>query len=188
MFTEIADLINAVHNELDPLTDMMGWAEEEISAAQHRHPAYSDTLHHSFILLHSHDERMRTEFVYRGHARELLDRVAEGANTRPATAAEITLAFCQISQAAPLNSTATGLLFRMWHRAFPDTPLPIEDDQQHREQLFGSRIDDAETEARAKLAVPTRTLGTIECRGWHHGEPVACHYAPLHLHPDHKPA
>ncbi len=43
-------------------------------------------------------------------------------------------------------------------------------------------IDDAEAETRAKLAVPDRQLGTIDCAGLHHGERVTCHYAPA-THP-----
>ncbi|MEB3372435.1 hypothetical protein [Saccharopolyspora mangrovi] len=177
MFTELTDLIDDVHRELAPVFDMMEWAEDEISAARRRHPAHADTLHHSFALLTPTSDRMRTEFVYRGHARELLDRVAQGEDTRPATAAEIVLAFCHASQTAPLNTTATGLVFRMWQEAFPDTPVDI-DDQEHREQLYGSSIDDAEADTRARLADSSRVLGTIECGGWHHGEPVACSYAP----------
>ncbi|TDD89216.1 hypothetical protein E1202_11955 [Saccharopolyspora karakumensis] len=112
---------------------------------------------------------MRTEFVHRGHARELPDRVAQGDDTRPGTAAEIVLAFGHASQIASLNTTATGLMFRMWQQAFPDTTVDIDDDQEHREKLYGSSIDDAEAEARDKLAVSGRILGTIECRGWHDG-------------------
>lgn len=181
MSTELTDLIGDVHRELAPAFDMMGWAEDEIRAARRRHPAHTDTLHHSFALLTPTSDRMRTEFVYRGHARELLDRVAQGDDTRPGTAAEIVLAFGHASQTAPLNTTGTGLMFRMWQKAFPDTPMDIDDDQEHREKLYGSSIDDAEAEARTKLAVSGRVLGTIECRGWHHGEPVACSYAQPRL-------
>jgi hypothetical protein len=52
-------------------------AEEEIEAARARHPQHADRLYHSFSLLQPITglDRMRTEFVYRSHCRELLDRV-----------------------------------------------------------------------------------------------------------------
>ncbi|GAB3686615.1 hypothetical protein [Saccharopolyspora tripterygii] len=179
----LTELVDDVRRELTPVFDMMEWGEDEISTARRRHPAHADTLHHSFTLLRPTNERMRTEFVYRGHTRELLDRVAQGEDTRQATGAEVVLALCQVSQTAPLNATATGLVGRLWQTAFPDQPVDLGDEQEHREKLYGSSIDDAEADIRARLAVPGRVLGTIECGGWHHGEPVACHYAPLHLRP-----
>ena len=96
------------------------------------------------------------------------------------------VALCSAAQVAPLNATGMGLLFRLWHHAFPDISIDIEDDQQHREALYGSSIDAAEAGSRAALAVPERVLGVIECPGMHHGEPVTCSYTPTGLGTDAK--
>src|SRR4051794_21712298 len=82
IFTEAASTFAAID-----------WAEEEIAAAQRRHPHQADAIWHTFKILTPRDigPGMGTEFVYRGFARELLDRVAAGADLRPATAAEVLL-------------------------------------------------------------------------------------------------
>jgi hypothetical protein len=117
---------------------------------------------------------MEYEPVYRSHCRELLDRVAAGADTRPGTAAEVCCTLHDVSLIAPLRSAATGLYFRMWQAAsLPDFP-ELAPASENQEVLEGSRIDDHESETRRKLADPTRTLDAIECRGLHHGERVIC--------------
>jgi hypothetical protein len=57
--------------------ERMEWAEEEIEQARARHPQHADRIYHAFLLLRPNEalHRMQTEFVYRSHCRELLDRV-----------------------------------------------------------------------------------------------------------------
>jgi hypothetical protein len=122
---------------------------------------------------------MGTEFVYRGHVRELLDRVAAGQCTRAGTAAEICLALSQVSQISPMRAFGNGLYLRMWLQAFPGQEL-FDDQaaqQLHYESLHGNAIDDAEALMRTKLADPQRQLRDIECQARHHGHPAACRYA-----------
>ncbi|GAA3852424.1 hypothetical protein GCM10022243_17610 [Saccharothrix violaceirubra] len=152
------------------------WAEDEIDEATHRHPTKADLLHHSFALLTPTHPLMATEFVHRSHCRDLLDRVAAGTDTRPATAAELCCASCEASQIAPLTRAATGLYFRMWAQAFPHLPH-ASDLLPHLEAVDGDRIDDLETHHRRTLSIPTRTLGPVECSGLHHGKPTKCRYA-----------
>lgn len=177
----LSELVNSVRRELAPVFDMMEWGEDEISQARQRHPDHEDMLYHSFSLLNRAHDGMGAEFVYRSHARELLERVADRTDTRLATDAEMIVVLCSAAQVAPLNATGMGLVFRLWHHAFPNISIDLDDDQQHREALYGSTIDAAEAGAREALAVPERVLGVIECQGMHHGEPVACCYAPAHL-------
>lgn len=177
----LTELLDATTDALAPVFNQMEWGEDEIrKAQQQRHPHAADALHHSFALIRPTNDRMNTEFVYRGHCRELLNRVARGEDTRPGTAAEVVIAMCEAAKAAPLIETGYGLIFRMWAEAFPDQQ-ELTDDREHREKLHGSSIDDAEAQTRTKLAVSDRVLGPIECTGWHHGERVACSYAPLDL-------
>ena len=94
---------------LDGLFGQMEYAADEIERAQARHRSGADRIWHSFGLLTPAHDRMATEFVYRSHCRELLNRVAAGQDTRPGTAAELCCALSDASTVAPLTTTAAGL-------------------------------------------------------------------------------
>lgn len=173
---ELLRLYRDVQRQVAEEFKWVEWAEDEIKRAIERHPAEADVLFHSFPLLKRTSDRMSTEFVYRGHCREILERVAAGADTRPGTAAEVCIALSDVSQVGPLTSGATGLYFRMWTKAFPGKVPEIDNSLAHYEALYGSAVDDAEQFARRKLSVKARQLGDIECSGQHHGETVQCKY------------
>lgn len=175
------DIVTEIRDALGNVFDVMTWAEEEIAAAQRRHPERADKLWHSFSLLRvqeGYSERLSVEAVYRAHAREILERVARDADTRPATAAEIVVGLLATAELAPLSHEGFALVARMWQLAgLPDNDgftaaLP------HAEALSGDRLDREEAAARRKCGDQARTLGTIECDGQHHGKHVACAYAP----------
>jgi hypothetical protein len=167
---------DSIIGQLEGLFTQMEWAEDEIEKARKRHPGQADTIYHSFKLLTPTHELMGTEFVYRSHCRELLNRVAAGHDTRPGTAAEVCLMCCDTSALAPLNSAGAGLYGRMWTAAgFPGDQFSAR--QLHHEALDASLIDGAEGEARRKLAVADRKTGDVDCGGMHHGEHVTCAYA-----------
>lgn len=154
------------------------WAEDEIRRAQQQHPDVADVLHHSFSLLTATHERMTTEFIYRAHARELIERVAAGVSTKPGTSVEVVLLLMRASLVTPLNTTAFGLYLRMWRRAgLPDLGGPIEDLDGHYEAINASGIDDFEAISRRKLAKPARVLTLVACAGRHLGEPADCRFA-----------
>lgn len=165
---------------LGSVFERMGWAEDEIERAQRRHPGEAARLWHSFRLLSPENgtfDRMGTEFVYRSHCAELLERVAAGKDTRPGTAAEIILAVSKASELAPLTETASALAARMWRVAFPGQSDPWAEAREHYEALRGAQADDLEREARHKTRADGRRLGDIECGGLHHGKSVACPFA-----------
>lgn len=181
MTNTAADIVNDIRAELGDIFAMMTWAEEEIAAAQRRHPERADVLWHSFRLLKIQDAytgRMSVEQVYRSHAREILDRVAHGTDTRPATAAELVVGLFAAAETAPLRHEGFALTARMWQRA----GLPDNDGFRHAlphlESLGAARLDRDEAEARRKCADPTRALTATECDGLHHGHQVACVFAP----------
>lgn len=175
---DLASLVDSVlGGGLAGIFERMDWAEDEIKKARARHPKHSDRLYHSFLLLTPTHERMATEFVYRAHCRELIDRVAAGADTRPGTAAEVCCAMLEVTLRTPIRSAAFGLYLRMWHAAgFPDYP-EFTEWRGHHEALEQTTIDDHELFARRKLAVADRHLGAIDCSGQHHGDDVNCVYA-----------
>lgn len=176
-----AQFANMVPIGIDDALQRMDWADDEIDQAISRHPAEADTLFHSFGLLQATDlRRMGTEFVYRSHCREILERVARGEDTRPGTAVEVICMLGEVSQVIKPPPSGMGLYYRMWAQAFPGRPNPGGDNLSHYEALCGSAIDDLEATTRSKLAVPNRQLdtATITCDGRHHTTGVVqCKYA-----------
>lgn len=144
--------------------DAMDWADDEITKATQRHPDHADELREAFQILAPNvdlGEGVTTEFVYRSHAAELLERVASGADTRAATNAELVIVCKEISRRVPLHGAAAGLYLRLWAQAFPTHPLSEDHDSErsHYEHLFGSQMDELEAELRRKVANPDRRLG-----------------------------
>lgn len=172
----VLDLWRDITRALEGISRQMEWAEDEIRQAMERHPSERDVLYHSFPLLRATHKLMATEFVYRSHCQEILERLVTGADTRPGTAAEVCCICCDVSFRAPLRSPAAGLYLRMWTAAFPDQPMFVEP-SQHHEALEGSTIDDLETTVRRKLTAKSRALTDITCAGEHDGEIVQCKYA-----------
>ncbi|MGI5185475.1 hypothetical protein ACQEVZ_55455 [Dactylosporangium sp. CA-152071] len=179
--SDVASLVATTMSDLGGLFSAMDWAEDEIKRATRRHPDQADMLYHAFSLVQPRDigTGMGAEFVYRAHVRELLERIAAGADTRIPTAAELCLVCTQVSLQVPLHGALAGLYFRMWLRAFPDRPIASDQaaEQVHYERLHGTQIDEYEAMLRRKAADPNRLLADIDCAGRHHGKDVTCRYA-----------
>lgn len=177
----VAELLAAVQDSVRGPLEQVDVAESMIDVAVHAHPAHADVLWHSFVLLRPTCERMNTDFVYRAHVRELLERVRAGQDTRSGTAAELCAALSEASQRAPLRASAFGLYTRMWRQAFADDArlVHVMPAGEHYEAIAGSQIDDLEFTARAAIGrrVPWRSLTGITCAGRHHGVAVDCRFA-----------
>jgi hypothetical protein len=173
---EITELFCQVQREVAEATALVDVAEDEIAQAIKRHPDAADDLFHAYPLLLPAivSRAWSTEFVLRGHCRELLERVATGQDTRPSTTVECLLAMAEVSKAIPLGGAAGGFYFRMWHKAFPEHEL--SDRGPYYEAIYRGRINEIEKWTRKKLAIPGRVLKDVECDGLHHGEPVPCKY------------
>lgn len=161
------------------LGERWDWADDEIEQACQRHPARADDLYHSFELLRPTHDGMGAEHAYRAHCRELLARVAEGGDTREATAVEVALACHDVSLVTPINSSAVVVYVRAFRRAFPTYPAFENLELRSYEHVAGSSADELESLTYHKLRRPERVLPTKgECPGRHHGEPrPACPYA-----------
>jgi hypothetical protein len=174
--------LDGLMGELNNAFALIYAAEEEIAAAQERHPEAADRLWHSYSLLTPPaDGFMRREPAFRAHCREILERVAKGEDTRQATAAEVCRVLSEASLIAPLTSPAFGLYVRMWQAAglpdLGDDGPSLREMGAHHEALEGPRIDDLESETRRKITARERQLGAITCMGRHNGEDVDCIYA-----------
>lgn len=97
-------------------------AEEEIRAALERHPAKATLIDRiGFgILVPPRALDGLSDEVYRRHARELMDRLAAGADTREATAAELLGILSAISFVAPLDSVGGAVFARTFAAVFPE--------------------------------------------------------------------
>lgn len=157
--------------------DLMDIAEVQIAAAQRHYPAAEHVLFHCFGLLQATTSTMTyADWVYAAHCRELLDRVAAGAATEPATAVEVLCMLSTISKATPVQATATGLSLRMWRLAFPHRHRHLSrgTGTDYDELAHKSAIEAAEHETRTRLAIADRTLSGLTCDGRHLSLPVAC--------------
>jgi hypothetical protein len=147
---DLTALFDQTERVLRPLFGAMDWAETEITRAARRHRRAADRIRRSFILLRPTNGLETSQLAYRAHCRELLNRVAAGADTRPATAAECCKALSEISLRTPLNTAAAGLYARMWLQAgLP--PTPLGDLAEHYEAIDAAAIDDYETLLRRQL-------------------------------------
>ncbi len=137
--------------------DQMGWAEDEVSKARERHGEADERgpLWSSFRLLTPTHERMREEWIYRPHCREILERVVSGTDTRYGTDVEVVLAMMEVSLATPIHGAACGLQFRVFRRVFPDKYWSVfadaSVDADDYEKMYGSQIDEHESFTRKKL-------------------------------------
>ncbi|WP_327146809.1 hypothetical protein [Nocardia sp. NBC_01327] len=177
----VEEIFAEVTTTCGPIFEQIGWAEEEIQAAQARYPAHADEIWHSFSLLQHEHPLMNNEPVYRAHCREILTRIGtgHGRGTRAGTAVEVLIVLRKVSLAVPLSTAAAGLYFRMWQAAgLPEIdPEGHTADLSHYDAIAGSQIDDYEREVRARTARMGRLLSRdLRCCGRHHGDPVRCRY------------
>lgn len=178
--TDPAAILAEIEDQLRGPMAQVDQSEQEIEAAIKRHPDKTDDLYHSFRLLLPTFPVMSTEALYREHCRELLERIARGADTRPGTDAEICCGFEGASQLAPLNTTGAGVYARAFAAVFPEQHARIWADQaEHYEALRGPQIDEETALLRRKLSVADRTLKAHppKCPGFHHSVEVVCRYA-----------
>jgi hypothetical protein len=147
-------LLTAVRERLAPLE----WAEDEIERAQRRHGEVGNgPIWKAFKLLRP--PYSMPEPIFRAHCRELLDRVAHGEDTRPATDAEMMYALSEVSLATPLPGGASCLYMRLIRRAWPekwDEEFKREIDLDAYEHVHGRAADDYEMWLRHKLTQPRR--------------------------------
>jgi hypothetical protein len=109
---------------------LMAIAEEEITGAKKRHPEKAGLIHRSFSILRPTDPIYgKADCVYRSHARELLERVAKGKDTRPGTIAEVLCVLLDTATKTPLNQEGqvlTEYLFQLVFKISVDGSKPVE--------------------------------------------------------------
>ncbi|WP_370112931.1 hypothetical protein [Streptacidiphilus sp. MAP12-33] len=159
-----------LHQETASVLAVFGWAEEEIEKAQRRHgeTGRGPIWRAGFSLARPALDRTRTsEMLYRSHAAELLDRLATGEDTRPATTAEMIAALMETALGAPLTPSAFCLTMRLFLRAFPQTAVSLFTDTNTLDpaaykNVHGAKADEHEAELRRKLTQNSRMPGATD--------------------------
>jgi len=158
-------LPHALASRLQNFFDLVAIAEEEIAAAIQRYPQQAVALWDQFKMLSPSAALSRlTSQVYRAHCRELLERVAAGEDTRPATLAEILVTVSDESLAYAFNALGVGVYAHCWRAVWAGAPNPIADDQlaemeaAARSQYGRDEIAAEIAALRRKLAEPARRL------------------------------
>lgn len=156
---------------------MMELAEEEIEEACSRHPQCRAWVHDQGFLMCRPGDLSEAfagavDVVYRSHCRELCDRLAAGADTRPATAAEVLLGLSGASLKAPPGRDAGTLQARCFLEVM-GTPADKElagilEDMAGQRESFPGQFDEMMGKIRRKLRQDWRKR-----RG---GEPCGQHW------------
>jgi hypothetical protein len=155
----LEDIIATTDHQVVSTLRLISWAENEIEAAQARHPQIAERLWHSFTLLAPALPLRWNPRVYRAHCRELLERVAANLDTRPGTAIECCLVLSEVSLRVPLSAGAAGLYARLWRSAgLP--PDALSDSSAGYEARHADRIDELEHSLRGRLRQTWRTTPT----------------------------
>lgn len=105
---------------------LMEIAEDEISNAEFRCPAemWDYIYHMSFLVLRPRIKM--TPALYRGHCKQLLDRMIAGQDTRPGTYAEMLMGMAEASLKAPFNQGGYYIYFWLFDKCGFDAPAETE--------------------------------------------------------------
>ncbi|WP_331722975.1 hypothetical protein [Nocardia sp. NBC_00511] len=158
----VMNMLDTVH-EGDCLAEyatLYAAALEAIPAAQARHPQQSAALADTFDLLKPTHPGFCSGPLYRAHCAEILARVANGHDTRPATGPEMMLAM-RATIILPFTQTAVALFLRLWKTAeLPEIepPAPLPDYEDGPKAVL--RVDILAAELRGELTHEWRTATT----------------------------
>ena len=129
-------------------------AEEEIERAQHRHPEQASQLYRTFSFIRPDHFITYHPTIYRHHCRELLERIAAGADTRPGTLAEAAIAIMQVTLATPVQRDVAILYGRLFKRFFPEQYETLR--YFPTEESYPGRCDEILATLLRKLTAPRR--------------------------------
>jgi hypothetical protein len=132
----------------------LGWALEEIEAARVRHnqpDPETSTIKARGLRAVKQASLLGSETLFRLHCREILDRIAAGADLGPGTDAEMIRILRDYPKDLPMPPGAATLYFRLVARRFPEIFAEGGVDLASYESEHGSTADAYETRLREKL-------------------------------------
>jgi hypothetical protein len=148
---------NDVVSAIDYTFTCMTIAEEEIAAAKRRYKRVAGRVNGAFVvLMPSAPLKGFSVELYRVHARELLERVARGQDTRLGTKAEVVALLSETSMKSPLTSDGYVLAAKLFRDLYPQlvhAPIGPEFHEGSTDEMFH--------EVARKCAVPERVCGPL---------------------------
>ena len=129
-------------------------AEEELEAAKKRHPGKAPEVHRAFRLIEPGGLLWLDDEVFRAHARELIQRVVDGKDTRLGTRAEVIAALSEASLRAPLPRDETELMAKIATRIFPEKKKEFGYRKNH--ESYKGSTDELLRKFRKQLLKPDR--------------------------------
>lgn len=131
-------LPDGVFSTIGKVFDLVAVAEQEIERAIKEHPSKANELRAAFQEHLFPGELARfSDRVYRAHACEVLQRIADGKDPKPGTMAECLVALSLASLKAPLSSSYTAAMEKAFVYVFPE---------KHTEPRVGREAWAGETE------------------------------------------
>ena len=155
------DLLGPMGHRLHGIFHRMQIAEKVIDHMKQLNPKHCVLIHQAFGLLYGTAVLEEApEKLYIAHCQELIHRLIEHEDTRPATMAELISAIQGVSLITPLKRHAIYLYWELFQLVFPDeAPLifgnndPIFADEWDRRQA-----EELQAGLSSKLTVPDRIL------------------------------
>lgn len=135
--------------------ELMGSAEDEIKRAQRHYPQAKERIWSAFrILCPTSGMSALSEDVYRAHCRELLGKVAGGADTRIGTDAEMLVVLSHASLEAPPTADVAALTYEIFCRVLPnsDPGGPVI------HPTYAGALEELDYQIRRRLHDPERQL------------------------------
>lgn len=159
--SDIVEMVAKLLHGGDPrLTVFLGGldiAEKAIHEAKERYPLATNVLDRSFMLLKPPEVLFNTlETTYPVHCAELLDRVATGEDTRPATDAECVAVFHSLSLNSPLKHHAVCIYRDLFVKLFPEAVERVWGKDPERFGQTDVLGEELLADIRRKLTVPER--------------------------------
>lgn len=141
-------LPEGVFSTIGKVFDLVEIAEEEIKAATLRYPWKEHDFKAAFQeCLFPGDLARFGKRVYRAHAKEMLQRVADDADTKPGTLAECAVALSLASLKAPLTSGHTAAMEKAFAFIFPEMDV----NENRGREAYAGETDEILSELRRKI-------------------------------------
>lgn len=158
LMTDFGSLVNSI----DRVFSDIEVAEEEIRRGQDMYPSEAKLIDSCFKLL-LRPQAITNDDLYRAHVRELVERVANGGDTRKATRAEILAELADFASQVKPTKLGCLVMAHLMDLTLYSVEATHDIVQGLRESAgkpeYPEQIGDTVEELRDKLAVAERVLG-----------------------------
>jgi hypothetical protein len=150
-----AQLFEELRQSTMGIFEKMEIAEYEIEKGMRRHPDRADIIYKDSFKYLCPSSRPDNELLYRGHCREIIERIATSSDPRLATAAELLIPFSEASLMSPLTTVGTYIYYKLFIQCFGKAPGDIYLDDL--KTLYEDEANAEISQMRVKFACDNRT-------------------------------